>query len=614
VSTQRLQVNQLLRKEKERKFFQKEKFSAFVIAGLFSVAAFAQRGIGEIKLNQVGYYPGSSKIAIVTGKTKMRNFCIVSADGKDTVYGGLLNNGKKSAYSSTITHTADFSSFTKPGKYILRVGDKQSFAFEIKNAVYGELGKAALKSFYYQRSFVMPEKRSTGGWKQVAQHSGDAIVIRPSVFTDDRGTIISSPGGWYDKGDFDKCIVNSGITMGTLLSAYEDFSNYFDTLTTIIPESNDKIPDILNEVLYNLRWMFTMQDPFDGGVYHKCTSLDKIKTSKDKLEYTTEKTTAATLDFAAVMAQAGRVFTPMKNQLPGLADSCLRASANAWLWALRHPNIQCDEIVSGKNSRSKFLPDEDEISLDDEWMWAATEMFITSGNKMYFDVMKQNMDDAASLPSANSVRMLAYYSLVRYRKNAAEYVQKMTDLMQERLLKIADDYLLNVPANAFATVMGQSKRDFLSCSNSIAANQAILLINAYLVTHDQKYISGAMTNLDYLLGRNATGYCFVTGHFGDMSPKHPFYKITNNKTSEPVPGLLVAGPGLSKGDKCHYKFTAAETRYVDSDQAYSTNSVSLDWNASFVYLVNAAEALQFRLGFSTKESPESYALSSGGGE
>ena len=38
------------------------------------------------------------------------------------------------------------------------------------------------------------------------------------------------------------------------------------------PESDNKIPDILDEMMYNLKWMLTMQDPTDGGVYHKLTT------------------------------------------------------------------------------------------------------------------------------------------------------------------------------------------------------------------------------------------------------------------------------------------------------------------------------------------------------
>lgn len=99
------------------------------------------------------------------------------------------------------------------------------------------------------------------------------VYIHPSAQTDKRpaGSIISSPGGWYDAGDYNKYIVNSGISTYTLLGAYEHNPEYFDTLKLNIPESNNKIPDILDEALYNIKWMLTMQDA-DGGVYHKLTN------------------------------------------------------------------------------------------------------------------------------------------------------------------------------------------------------------------------------------------------------------------------------------------------------------------------------------------------------
>src|SRR6185369_13091514 len=106
-------------------------------------------------------------------------------------------------------------------------------------------------------------------------------------------------------------------------SAYEDFPKYFDKLNTNIPESNDRIPDLLNEILYNLRWMLTMQDPGDGGVYNKCTNAGfdgMVMPGVTKLpRYVVQKGTAATLDFAAVMAQGARVLKAFNKQLPGLA-------------------------------------------------------------------------------------------------------------------------------------------------------------------------------------------------------------------------------------------------------------------------------------------------------
>ena len=206
------------------------------------------------------------------------------------------------------------------------------------------------------------EKPFAGKWARPAGHPDKIVFVHPSAASDKRpaGTEIATPGGWYDAGDYNKYVVNSGITMGTLLSAYEDFSAYFDTLHTNIPESNDHTPDILNETLYNLRWMFTMQDPYDGGVYNKCTNAafdSMVMPGVTKLpRYVVQKGTAATLDFAAVMAQCSRITRTMGSQLPGLSDSCLKAAKKAWQWALLNPALAYDQATMNTNLSRRYLP------------------------------------------------------------------------------------------------------------------------------------------------------------------------------------------------------------------------------------------------------------------
>lgn len=588
----------------------KTKFLEYSFLFLYSliISSFINAQETSITLNQVGYYPNSSKLAIVTGKVRESSFSIVTLDGKDTVYEGTLSLEKKSAYSSTVTRIADFSDFQKRGSFVLRIeGIDQSCPFEIKNEVYHDLAKAVLKGFYFQRSSIPLDQKYAGKWRRAALTSDNVVLVHPSASDDGRpaGTVISSPGGWYDGSDCNKYVVNSAITMNTLLSAYEDFSNYFDSLKTDIPESDDQVPDILNEVLYNLRWMFTMQDPLDGGVYHKCTvagpNSGMMTAVIKQPRYVVQKSTAATLDFAAIMAQAGRVFRKVK-QLPGLVDSCLRASANAWFWALKNPNVEYDQVQLDKRYKPAVETNAyADGQLEDEWMWAAAEMFITSKNEMYFDVVKQNINDTVLLPSWNNVRMLAYYTMLRYQDRLPNYATDVAELMRQRLLNIADDYLRHIPSNAFVTVMGQSKKDFIWGSNGIAANQGILLINAFLITGDQKYIEGSTSNLDYLLGRNATGYCFVTGCFGAKSPMHPCHHSSMaDNIGEPVPGLLVSGPNPGREDKTRYPFTGIETSYADNENAFASNQVAINWNASMVYLVNAIEAMQYGLGYSTE--------------
>ena len=104
--------------------------------------------------------------------------------------------------------------------------------------------------------------------------------------------------------------------------------------------------------------------------------------------------------------------------------------------------------------------------------------------------------------------------------------------------------------------------------------------------------------MDYLLGRNATGFSFLTG-FGEKPTKDPHHRPSEADNNEdPVPGLLAGGPNPGQQDKneCAEKYTAAHnhpaTSYIDNRCSYASNEIAINWNAPFVYLANAIEAIQ----------------------
>ena len=148
--------------------------------------------------------------------------------------------------------------------------------------------------------------------------------------------------------------------------------------------------------------------------------------------------------------------------------------------------------------------------------------------------------------------------------------------------------------------MGQSARDYNWGGNSNAANQGILLVRAYLLSGNKNYLDGAISNLDYILGRNATGYSFITG-IGSKTPMHPHHRQSEaDGITEPVPGLLVGGPNLGMQDSCLYPFKEIETAYVDHVCSYASNEIAINWNAPIVYLANAVEALKKTAGYVNK--------------
>jgi endoglucanase len=553
----------------------------------------------NIRLDQLGFYPNANKIAIVVGETATDDFFITTTDHEDTVYSGKLREELQSKNSSLATHVADFSTLKKQGTFVVDVpGVGYSYQFMIANNVHHVAGVASLRAFYFQRVSMPLDEKYAGKWARAEGHPDTAVLIHPSAATTQRpaGTKISSRGGWYDAGDYNKYVVNSGITMGTLLSAYEDFSAYFNTLKTNIPESGDKVPDILNEIIYNLRWELTMQDPNDGGVYHKCTNaaFDKMimPDKANNPRYVVQKSTAATLDFAAVAAQSARVLKKFK---PALSDSCLKAAKSAWQWATKNSNVIYDQEAMNQKFEPKITTGAyGDRRLSDEWFWTSCELYVTTKDEQYYKVVAERLNDSLSLPSWSDVYMLGDYTLIRKEKNLQQH-EKDIEAIKKRVVEFANNYLQHVSENAFQTVMGQNVKDFIWGSNAVAMNQSMVLVNAYLITKDKKYIDNALTNLDYVLGRNATGYCFVTG-IGSKSTMHPHHRPSiADGVDEPVPGLLAGGPNPGMQDKCHYDFTEPETAYADSDCAYASNEIAINWNAPLVYVANAMEALQKKL-------------------
>ena len=574
---------------------------------LISFSLFSQRRAEQIRINQLGFYPNAPKVAAIKD-FHSDVFYITSTDLADTLFTGATSGPFSAEYSPSETWLADFSDFTLPGKYVLTVpGLGYSWPFEINTEVHRDLAKSSLKSYYFQRMSTPLPWEFAGPWSRPAGHPDNNVMIHASAASENRpeGTIISAPKGWYDAGDFGKYVVNSGITMGTILSAWEDFPEFYTNLPLNLPETGNGLPDILNELLWNLRWMIKMQDPYDGGVYHKLTTANFagriMPAEADNQRYVVQKSTAATLNFTAVMAQASRIFREFEAILPGLADSCITAAGYAWEWAINNP-----EVYYRQNDMNKqFDPDittgaYGDGNVSDEFKWAAMELFITTHDESYFKSVNLFPDTGMPIPSWNQVRLLAYYSLLRHSDNLPQFVSGTIEIAKIRVERMATELMEDIESQPYHTVMGKSRRDFPWGSNSVAANQGIALIYAYQITGNRNYLDGALHNLDYITGRNATGYSFVTG-YGYKTPMHIHHRPSDaDALIDPVPGLLAGGPNPGQQDGCEYPSDIPDESYVDDWCSYASNEVAINWNAPLVYLTGAIESLQFNAGYSLK--------------
>jgi endoglucanase len=552
-----------------------------------------------IRLNQIGFYPNSVKIAVLA-KDLNGKFMIATPDLTEILFTGELSGPHKSDYSPSLTRIADFSSFTKPGTYVVYIPEiGYSYQFEIKPKVNEELAIGAMKSFYFQRLSTPLPYRYAGKWSRPAGHPDDKVLIHPSAATPQRpeGTNISSTKGWYDAGDYNKYIVNSGITMGTMFSLYEEYPDYSKQVNLNIPESSNTLPDLLDELLWNLRWMLTMQDPADGGVYHKLTNpnFDGFVMPADAKapRYVVQKSTAAALDFAAVTAQAARIFKKFPKELPGLADSCQKAAEKAWNWAIANPGILYKQNeINAKFKPEVFTGEYGDGDLKDEFIWAASELYVTTLNDKYYKAVNLFPNNNMPVPSWGNVRLLGYYTLLRFEKNLTAVAKNDIVSLKKNLTAMADELLKDSEKNAYSNPMCKDARNFVWGSNAVAANMAIALIQAYRVSNDKKYVTGAIHVFDYILGRNATGYSYVTG-YGDKTPMFPHHRPSGaDEILEPVPGFLSGGPNPGKQDKCVYPSSVADEAFVDVTESYASNEIAINWNSPLVYLIWSLEAIQ----------------------
>lgn len=573
--------------------FTKSTFFLFLIS-VFSISSFAQTKNQKPKLNQVGFYPQSSKIAIVPD-IDASVFYLRNTDNGSVVYEGNLTSGGFYSQSNESVKVADFTNFIFSGNYVLGVeGGEESFEFTIGNNVFSELSDGILKAFYFNRASTALEEEFAGPWARALGHPDTVVVVHNSAASENRpaNSTFSSPKGWYDAGDFGKYVVPISSSISQLLFSYEEFPEFFAAQDLNIPESDNAIPDILDESLWALRWLLTMQDPDDGGVYHKLTTSSFVGTvmpsGNNNTRYVVQKGTGATYDFAAVMAQAARVY---ESFLPDFADSALVASKAAWAWGLANPNVAYNQgSLSAPTISTGAYGDNGNFS--DEKFWASSELYITTKDDSYY---MDNGWNSAGAVGWNSVRGLGLFSMVANRENLTAVGLSDTTSMKQRVKNIADSYVNPSSSAPYRSPFGTNSGHFFWGSNGFAGNIGLATMLAYRTTGDEKYYKASIDVLDYLMGRNALDQSYVTG-FGDRPPLAIHHRQSQaDQVAAPVPGWVAGGANPSnQSQDCGvgaYSSTLPALSYLDDYCSYSTNEITTYWNSPFIYILAGLEFL-----------------------
>ena len=575
--------------------------------GLFFICACALMGCkhssssSEIRINQVGFSPQQEKTATIDVCATDAPPCSVYilSEAGDTVWTGIASTTMLNPVSGKPRQLVDFSALTTPGYYTIHALG-QSAKLTITDRPYRYLTRQALRAFYHQRTAMPIEEPYAEGYARAAGHPDDHVLVHPSAATDERpaNTVIASPGGWYDAGDYNKYIVNSGYTMGVFLMAYEQQSAYYDTLSLNIPESSLPVPDMLAEAMYNIRWMLTMQDT-DGGVYHKLTNPEFesfIRPDEcQKPRYVVLKTTAAALDFAATMALAARVYAPYEHVYPGFVAEATAAALRAWDWALAHPTIYYDQNAMNEQYTPAVITGAyDDYDVQGEFYWAATELYLLTRDNQYRDAALAYCPAAFTPATWGDVTELASIEWILHPQGVEEFAaEKKAALLAYLKTYIDEAETISVHRSPY----GNREEDFFwGCNSEGCCWRGVECLYAYRLTGEEKYLVNAERCLNHILGQNATGYCYVTG-FGVKPTKDPHHRLSYSHPKGTLPGFLAGGPNRMRQDAetdgvRYPKNVSADESYLDFQPSYASNEVTINWNVTLFALTAGLDALE----------------------
>jgi len=567
-----------------------------VAAGLLFIPAARANAAGAggtvnaslaIKVDQAGYPKDGPKVALVSAPGESFEVHRASDDG--VVFRGKLTAAAADALSGDTVSAADFSGLRKAGKYYLEVpGVGRSWDFAVEKNVYQRAYYLAMRGFYGQRCGIavdmgpeFPEYKHAACHQKGEFHpSSGAKGPRNNI------------GGWHDAGDYGRYVVNSGVTTGTLLWAWEMYHKKLKDISLKIPESGNGTPDILNETRWNLEWMLKMQDD-DGGVWHKQTSehfsgfvapedddLPSEVIGTGKAPY---KSTCATANLAAVGAIAARVYKPFD---AAFAARALDAARKAWAWAEKNPD------VTFANPAGVSTGEYGDKSCKDERVWAAAELWRTTGEKPYNDFFVQEyakyLPDLDSPPAEgwNSLGAMGLWSYALGKRRGSDH--QAMEAIRARTVAAARAVVERTYSNPYR--MSMQARDYVWGSNGVAAGYGMYLLIANKFQRDKSFQDAARDNLHYLMGRNTFSLSWVT-QLGEHSVEHPHHRPSGSgKQPGPWPGLLSGGPNAGRQDAVLAalpKDLPPAKVYADQLASYASNEIAINWQASLVFVLAA---------------------------
>ncbi len=611
--------------------------TAVALTLAFGASARAEDAAGPIRLNQLGVETTGPKRAMLADPSKSpMAWTLRDARGASVTSGHTRVFGADAGSGEHI-HQIDFSDFKGSGDgYRLSVGAAQSRPFAIAGRLYGALKADALGFFYQNRASIPIEARfvQRPDLARPAGHAPDKATCFNKA--DERGQVwagcdytLDVSRGWYDAGDHGKYVVNGGISVWTLLNAYERavVLGKAPTLAAFadgkgkIPENANGVSDLLDEARWEMDFLLAMQVPAGkalalpvghqqvgpagrlvltevdaAGMAHqrladeRWTALPTAPADDKEVRYLYHPTTAATLNLAATAAQAARIWKTID---PAFSARCLDVAKRAYAAARRNPEVYALGAFTGSGGYG-------DGNVEDEFYWAAAELYATTGAKEYETALRTSplflagpsaSGSAAGGRPTGDIGWPSVGALGTVTLALAPNGLKPAEIAKARanLAASADRYLEDGATQGYA--LPYASEGYHWGSTSSVLNRAMVLGLAADFTGKAAYRNGAVDAMDWVLGRNPLDRSFVTGH-GARPMRNPHHRFWAHQADArypaPPPGVISGGPNstnmsdpVAEGMKGQ---CAPQTCWTDDYRAFTQNEVAINWNAPLFWV------------------------------
>ena len=565
-----------------------------------------------IRINLLGYTPKGIKVAVWCSKNQLAigNWQVVDAGTNKIVYSRKLTKPFGAYGPFAQTYRLNFSSYTKPGRYWLQVGNVRSPEFEIGDSVYKSAADFCLRYMRQQRSGFNP-------FLEDSCHTHDAYVLYGEKAGIKDSTHIDVVGGWHDASDYLQYASTSANATYHLLMAYRDFPKVFgDEKLANGLDGKNGLADVLDEAKWGLDWLLKMhprpdwmfnqiaddrdhmgmripkEDSFYGRGYERPVYfINGEPQQRGKFLNNTTGTSSTAGKFAAAFALGNEIFGKLSNNFgTTLSDKAKTAYAFA--------NIK-QGATQTASVRSPYIYAEDnwvdDMELAASSLAALTHQHGYSLSSAFQFAKKEPITPWLGADTAKHYQWYPFINIGHY-----ELAKQLNGKQRDTIVGYYKEGIMRVwnkaKQNAFYRGI-----PFIWCSNNLTASFAIQCYWYRQLTGDKAFSELEQANFDWLFGCNPWGTSFVYGlpSNGD-TPTDPHSAFTHLK-NYPIDGGLVDGPvygsiyknliGITLYQPDEYaEFQSDLAVYHDDYGDYSTNEPTMDGTASLIYLLAAKEA------------------------